>query len=157
VTALRPLRIQTIVILAATAAGVAGCGSAGSAAASRPDPPTPITLSAFVGRNAIHVEPARLGAGPVLLTVADQSPRAIALVLSRAGSRQVIARTAPLNPDGVIQVKLDLGSGTYTVAARPTIGPHPSLHAQVDAPAAVTTTLRVGPQRTSSGNQVLQP
>ena len=151
------MHIPTIVILAAAAAGVAGCGSAGSPAASRPDPPTPITLSAFVGRDAIHVAPARLGAGPVLLTVADQSPRAIALLLSRAGSRQVIARTAPINPDGVIQVKLDLGSGTYTVSARPDIGRHPTLGAEVRAPAAVTTTLRVGRRRTSSGDQVLQP
>ena len=146
-----------IVILAASAAGVSGCGSAGSPAASRPDPPTPIALSAFVGRDVIHVAPARLGAGPVLLTVADQSPRAIALILSRAGSRQVIARTAPINPEGVIQVKLDLGSGRYTVAARPSTGRHPTLRAEVDAPATVTSTLRVGPLRTSSGDQVLQP
>jgi hypothetical protein len=150
------VRIQTIVILAVTAAGVTGCGD-GSLAASRPDPPTPITLSAFVGRDAIHVAPARLGAGPVLLTVADQSPRAVALVLSRAGSRQVIARTAPINPDGVTQVKLDLGSGTYTVAARPVTGRHPTLQAQVDAAATVTTTVRVGRPRPSGGDQVLQP
>lgn len=151
------MHIPTIVILAATAAGVAGCGSAGSAAASRPDPPAPITLSAFIGRDAIHVAPARVGAGPVLLTVADQSPRAIALVLSRVGSRRVIARTAPINPDGVIQIKIDLGSGTYTVAARPDTGRQPTRRAHVHTPAAVTTTLRVGRQRTSSGNQVLQP
>jgi hypothetical protein len=114
-------------------------------------------VSAFIGRDAIHVAPARLGAGPVLLTVADQGPRAIALVLSRAGSRQVIARTAPINPGGVTQVQLDLGSGTYTVAARSAIGRHPTLRAQVDGAAAVTTTLRVDRRRMSSGNQVLQP
>ncbi len=151
------MRIQTTLILAVTAAGVAGCGSAGSSAASRPNPPTPIALSAFVGRQAIHVEPARLGAGPVLLTVADQSPRAIALVLSRHGSRQVIARTAPINPGGVTQVKLDLGSGTYTVAARPVLAAHATLRARADAPAAVTTVLRVGRPRASGGKQVLQP
>jgi hypothetical protein len=146
---LQTVRIQTIVILALSAAGVTGCGSAGSLAASRPDPPTPITLSAYVGGGAIHVAPARLGAGPVLLTVADQSSRAVALVLSRAGSRQVIARTAP--------IKLDLGSGTYAVSARPAIGRHPTLRARVDAAATVTTTVRVGPRRPGGGNQVLQP
>jgi hypothetical protein len=154
---LQTVRIQTIVILALSAAGVTGCGSAGSLAASRPDPPTPITLSAYVGGGAIHVAPARLGAGPVLLTVADQSSRAVALVLSRAGSRQVIARTAPINPGGVTQVKLDLGSGTYAVSARPAIGRHPTLRARVDAAATVTTTVRVGPRRPGGGNQVLQP
>jgi hypothetical protein len=153
------MRIQTIAVIGATvtAVGVTGCGSAGSAAASRPDPPAPITLSAFVGRGTVRVSPVRLGAGPVLLTVADQSPRAIALVITRAGSGRAIARTAPINPEGATQVKLDLGSGEYTVAALMHSGRHGSASAGSDRSAALTTMLHVGPERTSSGDQVLEP
>jgi hypothetical protein len=150
------MRIQTIAVLAVTAAGVTGCGSAGSAAASRPNPPPPITLSAFVGGDTVRVSPSRFGAGPVLLTVADQSPRAIALVVTRSGSGRALARTAPINPEGVTQVKLDIGPGTYTVAAL-LHSRHGAARTDSSRSAALTTTLHVGPERTSGAGQVLEP
>lgn len=150
------MRAQMIVILAASAVGIAGCGSSGQTAASRPDPPAPVTLSAFVGPGAVHLAPARLGAGPVLLTVANQSPGATVLTLSRAGTGRALARTAPINPGGVTQVKLDLVRGDYTVAAAAG-GRRTDAQRSSAAGAAVTTVLHVGAERASSGDQLLQP
>ena len=148
------MRIPTIVILAVTSAGVAGCGSAGSPAASRPEPPGPLALSAFVGHGAVRVSPGRLGAGPVLLTVANQSTGAIALTLSRAGA--ALARTAPINPGGVTQVKVDLTRGAYTVSAL-AAGRRSDAARNRAVARTLTTTLRVGASRAGAGEQVLQP
>jgi hypothetical protein len=148
------MRIPTIVTLVATSCGLVGCGSAGSPAASRPNPPGPIVLSAFIGHRAVRVSPNRLGAGPVLLTVANESPSAVALTLTRSGA--ALARTAPINPGGVTQVKVELSRGAYTVSAIAT-APRSDAARNRALGHTLTTTVRVGAPRAGAGDQVLQP
>ena len=153
-----PKRIRTLLTLAAGTAGgllVSGCGSAGSAAASRPTPPTPVVASALVGPRGVSISPVRIGAGPVLLTVANQGRRAVALTVTRASGGRPLLRTAPINPQGVTQLKLDLGRGTYTVSARPPEQPTDAQRTRAATAPAVT--LHVGAPRPSGGDQVLQP
>ncbi len=148
------MRISTIAIGAAIALGVSGCGSAGSKSASLPTPPSPIVLSAAITDAHIQVSPARIGAGPVLFTVSNQSSRAASLVISPAGHSGTLARTAPINPQGAIQVKVDLPRGTYTIA----LAPGGATDAQRAPPHGVPgTTLHVGAERTSAAGQLLEP
>jgi hypothetical protein len=135
--------------------GVSACGSAGSPAASRPAPPSPIVVSAYVSATQVRVSPVHFGAGPVLLTVTNQSAHSVALRIVRAGGSRVVARTAPINPEGVTQVKVDLRRGSYsltaTAAGRRT-------EAQKTLPSHVIgASLRVGRVRPSSGGSLLQP
>lgn len=149
------MRLRTIVISAATALGLSACGGAGSKSASLPTPPSPIVLSAYISDARVSVSPARIGAGPVLLTVTNQGSRAAALVVSAAGRGSALARTAPINPQGATQVKVDLGRGTYTIAlARSARSTDAQRARRFPVPG---TTLRVGRTRPSAGGQLLEP
>lgn len=151
------MRTRTLLPFVAALAGlgVSACGNAGSRAASRAAPPTPIVLSALVGSHGLSLSPARLGAGPVLLTATNQGDRAAMLALTRRGRAQPLAHTARIRPQGVTQLKLDLARGTYLVSVR---GPGARTDAArsrgTGGPSAV---LHVGRSRPSSGSQVLQP
>jgi hypothetical protein len=149
------MRIRTIGICAVTALGVSACGSAGSKSASIAPPPGPVVLSAFVGGSQVSVSPSRLGAGPVLLTVTNQGRRAAVVTLSRPGHAGSLARTAPINPQGATQIKIDLPRGTYRVAlAR---AGHRT-DAQKTRPIPVTgATIRVGRRIGTGAGQLLAP
>jgi hypothetical protein len=152
---MRHTRIRSIVSIGASALTLSACGSTGSPAASRPDPPTPTVLSAIVSASQLRLSPDRIGAGPVLLTITNQSSRSVAVLVHRSGSSGAVARTAPLNPQGVTQLKVDLSRGTYTVAAAPS---ERRTDAQASRPAQIATArLRITRSRASSGGQVLQP
>ncbi len=149
------MRTWTTVILAASALVLGGCGSSGSEAASRPTPPSPLVLSAYIGSGAVRVSPARIGAGPVLLTVTNQSARPVRLLVSRRGGGRPAVRTAPINPQGVTQLKLDFARGTYALAAAP--GGRRS-DAQRSLPSRISAvTLHVGRERASGGGQLMTP
>jgi hypothetical protein len=133
--------------------GLSACGSAGSPAASRPAPPETIVVSAYVSSSQIRVSPTHFGAGPVLLTITNQSNRALALRVLRGG--RAIARTAPINPQGVTQLKVDLSRGSYSLTAA---AAGRRTDAQKTLPSrAVAARLRVGRPRPSSGGSLLQP
>lgn len=151
------MRGRTLLPIAAVLAalGLSACGSAGSKAASRAAPPAPIVLSALVGSRGLSVSPARLGAGPVLLTATNQGDRVVVLTVARRGRARPLAHTAPLRPQDVTQLKIDLARGTYLVSVR---GPDARSDAArsrgTGGPSAV---LHVGRPRPSSGSQALQP
>ena len=149
----RTMRIRISLIGLAAVLGLSACGSSGSPAASRPAPPSPIVVSAYIGGGAVRVAPSRFGAGPILLTVTNQSAHAVALELMR-GAR-VLARTAPINPQGATQVKVDLGRGQYSVRAA---AAGRRTDAQRTLPSGISMArLRVGRTRPSSGGDLLQP
>jgi len=147
------MRIRIALLCLAAVLGLSACGSAGSPAASRPAPPSPIVVSAYVSASQVRVSPARFGAGPVLLTVTNQSPRSIALKITRAG--HTLARTAPINPQGVTQLKVELARGDYALRAGPA---GRRTDAQRTLPSRISAArLRVGRSRPSSGSSLLQP
>ena len=149
----RTMRIRMGLVSIAALLGLSACGSGSSPAASRPAPPSPIVISAYVSAGQIRVSPAHFGAGPILLTVTNQSARPITLRVLR-GAR-AIARTARINPQGVTQLKVDLGRGDYSLAAAP--GDRRT-DAQKTLPSHVLAArLRVGRTRPSSGGSLLQP
>jgi hypothetical protein len=147
------MRIRTIVICAVTALGVSACGSAGSKSASLATAPSPVVLSALVGSAQVSVSPARVGAGPVLLTVTNQGRHAAVVTLSRSG--HPLARTAPINPQGVTQIKVDLRRGTYRVALART---QARTDAQKSRSMPVTGAMvTVGRRRSGGGSALLTP
>lgn len=115
----------------------AGCGAKDFP--NNPRPPTPIEVSAKVDSERVQVAPTRFGAGIVNLTVANLSGSPITLNVNgpTEGSTNEIQ---PGSPDFI---KLSMKEGTYQVtASKPKIEP---------------ATIKVGAERKSSQNTVLEP
>ena len=140
-------------MVAAVAVAVAGCGSIGGKAATVARAPAPVNLTVYVNDARVSVSPAAVGAGPVVFIVTNQASHAEALSIAEAGG-QVLARTAPINPQGTTQVAVNFHPGDYTIG---TVN-----HAGTDASLTFPSTIRpasihIGHPRTSSSNQLLQP
>jgi hypothetical protein len=129
-----------------TAIVVAGCG--GSAEyANEPRPPAPINISAAITEKRVKVSPRRFGAGPIVLIVANQSARAQEVTIETdevAGGEPGIRQTSsPINPDGTAELKVRVREGSYKVS--------------VDSKSIAPASVRVGEQRESAQNELLQP
>lgn len=129
----------------ATTAGIAlaGCGSDDDYA-NEPRPPAPVVVTAAIIDGKVNVAPARLGAGPIELIITNQTQAAQQVTFaSGTGAPPLRQQTPSINPNGTAQLKVDVRPGTY----RLTVGAD-----GIDA-----ATLRVGEERESAQDQLLQP
>lgn len=140
---MRRLDRRLIASAVTTALFAVGCGG-GDDFANEPRPPSPVVVTAAIVGTEVSVSPAQLGAGPIELIVTNQTDAAQRIVLeSRDSARPVRQETPPINPNGTANVKLDIAPGTYRVTA--------------GADGIRAATLRVGPERESAQDQLLQP
>jgi hypothetical protein len=134
--------------LSATVLAVAGCGSSGDSYDNADRPPATRSISIALTSNGVSVSPSRIGGGPTLLLIANESGRSRELTLTPrggAGRSCVEADTSsgPINPQGTARLQLSLLQGTCVVGVA----------GDGLAPARLT----VGPQRESSQQDLLQP
>lgn len=103
---------------AATIAG-SGCGSSGDGYENAARPPAPISVSVNLTQSRVAVSPARVGAGPVLLLIANESGRARDVTLTAAGGgRSCVesgAASGPINPQSSASLKLPLVQGVCEI------------------------------------------
>jgi len=127
-----------------SALALAGCGGKGSTFANDPRPPAPISVTAAISGGRVAVSPTRVGAGPVLLVVSNQSMSSQEVSISSAdsGASDAPTKSGPINPQGTAQVQVDLKPGSYT------IGGGKGTRAAI---------LTVGAERATAQNQLLQP
>lgn len=143
------MRTRILGALSATALAIAaaGCGTSHDYAnASRP--PAPVSVSVGIVGGRIAVSPARVGAGPVVLLIANESGRSRDVTLRGAagtGSACVTdeASSGVINPQGAARLQLPLVEGVCEVGVADGTLP----------PARLT----VGPQRDSAQQDLLQP
>jgi hypothetical protein len=119
-----------------------GCGSSGTYK-NLPRPPAPINVSAEIGRNGVSVSPNRFGAGPIDLTITNQTGRTQRLVLVTNEGAGLRAITAPIAPRDTADLKANLFSASYAVV--------------VSGGGLRAAVLHVGRKRPSAQNQLLQP
>src|SRR5690349_19939930 len=135
--------LATLVVLAGLCAGCGG--SASYANVNRP--PAPISISISVTGDRIGVSPNRVGAGPVLLLIANESGASRDVTLTAAGgSRSCVAADAssgPINPQDAARISLGLVQGTCKVG--------------VAGGGISPARLIVGAQRASAQQDLLQP
>lgn len=136
------------VTLLASAGLAAGCGSGGDAYDNADRPPAPVSISIAIVGSRIQVAPARVGAGPVVLLIANESSRSRDVTLSApAGSDSACveddASSGPINPQGATRLQLPLVEGVCAVGVADG-GLRP-------------VRLTVGPQRASAQQDLLQP
>jgi hypothetical protein len=139
-------RIRMIALLggAAGALLLSGCGDDDDFE-NKPRPPAPIQLSGVITDSEVSVEPRKVGAGPVVLLVSNQTEASHTITLEGPRGREDIG---PINPLGVGRIQENLVPGTYEIRAG-------SAEAQADE--IEPATLTVGPARESSSNSVLLP
>jgi len=124
----------------------AGCGG-DDEFANRERAPMLISLGVAITPRDITVSPSRIGAGPVELIASNLTSISQQITLRSetlsAGTSPLEQRTGPINPGDTASLTADLVQGTYRVTTRK--GRRPS------------ATIRVGPTRSGSSDQLLQP
>jgi hypothetical protein len=122
---------------------VGGCGSQDFK--NKPRPPVPIELTGVIQEKRVTVSPNKVGAGPILITVSNQTKDAHTLTLEGDSVRE---RVGPINPLDTATIQKTLRPGTYDVRAGSSVAV-----AHEIKPA----TLVIGKPRKDSNNQLLTP
>jgi hypothetical protein len=106
-------RIRAVSILFAGTVLVAGCGG-GSHFKNEARPPVPVQLTGVVTDRSVQISPSRVGAGPVIITVSNQTTGAHTLTLEGNGTTDTVG---PVNPMGTGKLQQTLKPGSYTLKA----------------------------------------
>jgi hypothetical protein len=125
--------------LCAAAVTVGACGEDDNRDRNRP--PVPLNVSVQLGARKVSVSPAKFGAGPITLLVANQSGASQTVTIDGPRVKQSVG---PINPEDTATLKVNVEPGEYTLAADEAAGLRP-------------TRLTVGPKRPSAQNTLLLP
>src|SRR3954469_22871234 len=129
-------------LLATAAFTAAGCGNS-SQFKNEPRAPAPVQLTGVIRDDKLTVSPDRVGAGPVILYISNQTQQAHTITLEGVDTKDT---AAPVNPLDTAKIQQALRQGRHTGRAAPT---------QAVAREIKPSPLSVGPQRRDSSNQVL--
>ena len=94
--------------------GLVACGG-GSDFKDRARPPVPLQLNGVITASRVTVSPNRVGAGPVVIIVSNQTR--ISHTLTLDGGNIAPVRVGPINPLDTGQIQQTLQPGQYTVKA----------------------------------------
>ena len=131
-------------LLATAAMTVAGCGGE-SRFKNDPRPPAPVQLTGVITDKGVTVSPDRVGAGPVILLISNQTQQAHTITLDGGNTKDTVG---PINPLDTAKLQQELTQGDYQVKAGSTKAVKRELE---------VATLKVGKPRPSSSNKVLLP
>jgi hypothetical protein len=131
-------------LLCSAVIGVAGCG--GDDFANEPRPADAIDLTGVIQSRGVSVSPSKgVGAGPILLTISNQTDDAHTVTLE---GESVQERVGPIQPQDTATIQKTLAPGRYEIRA----GSEQAVEREIPS-----ATLTVGAERPSSSNQVLLP
>ena len=135
--------LRTLTVVAMSIA-IAGCGG-GKDFENNPRPPVPLQLTGVITQKSVTVSPHKVGAGPVVITVSNQTSESHTLTLDGQGIQE---RVGPINPLDTAQIQKTLKPGTYQVKA----GSEKATDSTIQA-----ATLKIGKERVSGSDKVLLP
>src|SRR4051794_21150931 len=127
----------------AVAALLAGCG--GEDFKNEARAPIRLELSGVIQDDEVTVSPAKLGAGPVAITISNQTDKAHSITLEGAST---VDHAGPVQPGDTATIQKTLEPGSYEVKA----GSEKAVKREI-RPAV----LQVGKSRKNSNNDVLLP
>ena len=122
-----------------------GCGSEEDYA-NEPRPPAPINVSVAVSPDKVTVSPNEFGAGPITLLIAnltDENQRLTVETQELSKEAGIKQQSSVVNPRGTGTLKVDVPEGNIVV--------------RVDRDSIREATVKVGEERESSQDQLLQP
>ena len=137
------MRARVVVSAGIATALIAGCGDEDFA--NDPRPPVPIELTGVVQDEAVTVSPARIGAGPVRITVSNQTRRRQSITLEGERTR---TQVGPVDPLDTATIRSTLDPGLYEVSAGSAIAVPKEIRPAL---------LRIGRERPSSSGDLLLP
>ena len=110
-----------------------------------PRPPQTLVITAAILPDKVSISPSSFGAGPVSLTIANETDASQRILIVRQvnGQAQDNEKTGPINPHDTATLKADLDTGEYEIR----------VEGEGIAPAQVS----VGEPRESGQNDLLQP
>ena len=135
-------RATAAAVLAAGAVG-GGCGEEDFA--NEPRPPVPVELTGVIQDDAVTVSPSRIGAGPVVITISNQTRHEATITLE---GTSIETRVGPIAPLDTATIQKTLDPGLYEVRA----GSAVALTREI-RPAQ----LEIGRERPSSSSELLLP
>jgi hypothetical protein len=121
-----------------------GCGS-DSSYKNNPRPAQTIVIAAAILPDKVSVSPTEFGAGPISLTVANETDASqrISIVRKVNGQQQANEQTGPINPHDTATLKADVDEGEYEI--------------RVEGDSIASAKITVGAPRESAQNDLLQP
>jgi hypothetical protein len=125
------------------AGGIVACGE--DDFENEPRPPVPVQLTGVITPERVTVSPNEVGAGPVVITISNQTDDAHSVMLEGEGLRE---RVGPINPEATAAIQKTLPRGEYTVTA----GSDRAVAREIRA-----ATLVIGPERESGSDELLLP
>jgi hypothetical protein len=129
--------------MALAAAILAGCGE--DDFKNEPRAPIREALTGVIQDDEVTVSPSKLGAGPVAITISNQTEAAHSITLE---GRSTVDRAGPVLPGDTATIQKTLQPGSYEVKA----GSAKAVRKEI-RPAV----LRIGKERKNSNNDVLLP
>ena len=139
-------RIRAGAALCAAGLVLAACGE--DDFENEPRPPVPKQLTGVITEQKVTVSPNDLGAGPVVITVSNQTDAAHTLTLESSDDGTIREQVGPINPLDTATLQRTLDPGEYTVSA----GSEAAVPREI-APA----TLTIGQERKSGSDELLLP
>jgi hypothetical protein len=137
-------RTRAALLIASGAILVVGCGGSDKFQ-NKSRPPVPVQLTGVVTAKQVTISPKRVGAGPVILLVSNQTDAAHTITLEGGGTTDTVG---PINPLDTATLQSTLKPGTYTVKAG---------SKQATTKEIKSGTLTVDQERSSSSNELLLP
>lgn len=131
-------------LLAMAAMTAAGCGG-GSHFKNNPRPPAPVQLTGVITDKGVTVSPNRVGGGPIVLLISNQTQDAHTITLDGENTKDTVG---PINPLDTAKLQQTVEQGTYQVRAG---------SSKATVKELKPGKLEVGPPRKSSSGQVLLP
>jgi hypothetical protein len=129
--------------LAIAAAIVAGCGEEDFKNEARA--PVREALTGVIQDDKVTVSPAKLGAGPVEITISNQTDAEHTVTLE---GESIVERQGPVAPGATLTIQKTLARGSYEVKA----GSEKAVPKEI-RPAV----LKIGKERQNSNNELLLP
>src|SRR5436190_23359970 len=145
-SAMRPtVRMRRVTVtLAMVAFALAGCGG-GKDFANKPRPPVPLELTGVITKEKVTISPNRVGAGPIVITVSNQSGQTRTLELNGNGIQESVG---PINQLSRAKLQKTLKPGRYTVRAGSEAATRKLIRPAL---------LVIGKERASASDKVLLP
>jgi len=141
-------RIRAGAMLASSAAclALAACGE--DDFENEPRPPTPVQLSGVITEEKVTVSPDDVGAGPVVITLSNQTKDSHTVTLESSGGGTIREQVGPINPLDTATIQRTLEPGQYKVSA----GSEAAVEREIEP-----ATLDIGPERESGSDDLLLP
>lgn len=130
-------------LVAIAAALLAGCGEEDFE--NEPRAPVRVNLTGVIQEDEVTVSPSKIGAGPVEITIANQTDSERTITLE---GESVVEEEGPVQPGDTATIQKTLEPGSYEVRA----GSERAVRQEIQ-PAV----LEIGKRRKSSNNELLLP